>query len=179
MEKIGIAGDKAKPARGAAGTKAQAKGKGGPQRARGALAHPERVTERLAAGRPVKGERIGKTAGVGKKAETAKATATPSPARRKPRARQLWNRTPDQSELDALLTRIGWSHREAAARSKVISQTHWMRWADGIYRTPPEILAWLEKVARAVEGVPPPVVAEEHRPRRGRPRTRPRRFSRS
>lgn len=72
--------------------------------------------------------------------------------------RSVRRRRAGRTQLDLLVDRIGWSHNQVAAYVGV-STTTWMRWVDGSHPSPPEILRWMERIARAIEriGPPPPV----------------------
>lgn len=54
-----------------------------------------------------------------------------------------------------LLARIGWSQTELADRLGVNSRTV-RRWVSGQNETPPDVVAWLQTVAMAVEAIPQP-----------------------
>jgi hypothetical protein len=57
--------------------------------------------------------------------------------------------------LSAPLSRIGWTTGELSRRLRIAPETT-THWASGRRAPPPAVLAWLERVARAVEGVGPP-----------------------
>lgn len=57
--------------------------------------------------------------------------------------------------LPHLLTRIGWPQTELADRLGVNRRTV-RRWTAGQNETPAAVLAWLARVADAVDAMPPP-----------------------
>jgi plasmid maintenance system antidote protein VapI len=63
--------------------------------------------------------------------------------------------TPER--LQECLTAIGWTVRGLAAHLG-LHETRSRRWVGGQYPVPPEVAAWLERLATAHERNPPPEV---------------------
>ncbi len=59
-------------------------------------------------------------------------------------------------EFNATLAAIGWSQNVLASRLGLSSDRAVRRWASGQNPIPPRIAAWLTKVVRTLEDVPPP-----------------------
>lgn len=67
------------------------------------------------------------------------------------------------TEIEILLRRIGWSLNETIRRLGV-SEAAMRRWCNGSRTPSPAVVAWLERVAAAVEGAgdPPAAPARTH-----------------
>lgn len=59
--------------------------------------------------------------------------------------------------LPAALAAIGWTRPELARRLGVDTSTV-ANWVHGRYRTPPDVLAWLMRLAVYVQAWPPPKI---------------------
>ena len=57
--------------------------------------------------------------------------------------------------IQTLLSRIGWSRMELGARLSVADRTI-RRWQSGDSPVPKHVIDWLERVAKAIEKIPPP-----------------------
>lgn len=60
------------------------------------------------------------------------------------------------ARLLACLAILGWSERHLAKRLNV-GHGRVRRWTGGQTAVPPEVAAWLEAIAAAIEHIPPPL----------------------